>query len=46
LNDLPAGTGNVQVENLTANVPFVASGVQYPYSSGGSSISVAKSKYQ
>ena len=46
LNDLPVGTGNVQVENLTANVPFVASGVQYPYSQGGNLISVAKSKYQ
>jgi uncharacterized protein (TIGR03437 family) len=46
LNDLPAGTGNVQVENFTANVPFTASHVQYPYSSGGNSISVAKAKYQ
>jgi uncharacterized protein (TIGR03437 family) len=46
LNDLPVGTGNVHVENFTANVPFVVSGVEYPYSSGGNSISISKVKYQ
>jgi uncharacterized protein (TIGR03437 family) len=46
LDDLPVGTGNVHVENFTANVPFVVSGVEYPYSSSGNSISVAKVKYQ
>jgi uncharacterized protein (TIGR03437 family) len=46
LNDLPVGTGNVQVENVTGNVPFVASGVEYPYYSGGNLISVGKVKYQ
>lgn len=45
LNDLPAGKGPVQVENFTANTPFTASGVQYPYSQGGNTISVS-SKYQ
>jgi len=45
LNDLPAGTGNVEVENFTAHMPFNASGVQYPYAQGGNTISV-KSKFQ
>jgi hypothetical protein len=36
----------VQVENVTGNVPFVASGVEYPYYSGGNLISVGKVKYQ
>jgi hypothetical protein len=45
LNDLPAGTGNVDVENFTADVPFVVTGVEIPYSHGGNTISV-KSKFQ
>jgi len=40
LSALPAGKGPVQVENFTANVPFTVSGVEYPYSKGGNTISV------
>jgi uncharacterized protein (TIGR03437 family) len=45
LNDLPADTGTVEVENFTANMPFAATGVQYPYAQGGNTITVV-SKYQ
>jgi uncharacterized protein (TIGR03437 family) len=45
LNALPAGSGTMQVENFTADVPFVVTGVEIPYSHGGNTISV-KSKFQ
>jgi uncharacterized protein (TIGR03437 family) len=45
LSDMPAGSGNVVVENFTGDAPFSAGGVEYPYSQGGNSLSVT-SKYQ
>jgi uncharacterized protein (TIGR03437 family) len=45
LNDLPAGKGPTQVENFTANAPFMASSIEYPYAQGGNTISVS-SKFQ
>lgn len=45
LNALPAGSGTVDVESFTGNVPFTVSGIEKPYSQGGNSISET-SKYQ
>jgi len=45
LSALPAGSGNVDVENFTGNVPFMVTGVDEPYFQAGNSISVT-SKYQ
>jgi hypothetical protein len=45
LNDLPAGSGSVVVESFTPNIPFVASGIQYPYIQAGNTVSVA-AKFQ
>jgi hypothetical protein len=45
LNAMPAGTGYVEVENLLADTAFSASGVEYPYSTGGNGIQV-KSTFQ
>jgi hypothetical protein len=42
---MPAGTGYVEVENLLADTAFSASGVEYPYSTGGNGIQV-KSTFQ
>lgn len=45
LNALPAGKGDVAVENYLAQTAFSVSGVEYPYSTGGNTVQV-KSNFQ
>jgi uncharacterized protein (TIGR03437 family) len=39
LNALPAGSGSVDVESFTANVPLTISGIKMSYSQGGNTVS-------
>jgi hypothetical protein len=39
LSALPAGSGSVDVESFTANVPLTISGIEMPYAQGGNTVS-------
>ncbi|HEY6340269.1 MAG TPA: hypothetical protein VIY49_02150 [Bryobacteraceae bacterium] len=41
LNALPAGSGSIDVESFTPNVPLTISGIEMPYSQGGNTVSTA-----